>query len=59
MKGLNKRIRKARRDAGLNPTEFAKALGSSYLNVWRWERGRATPNVFVVEKAERIAAGHK
>lgn len=40
---LGKRIVKAYDDAGLNRHQFAKALGTTYPNVLRWETGETKP----------------
>lgn len=49
---LAKRIRWARRQAGLSQVRFAKALGTSQRHVVRWEYGEHRPGP---EYRQRIA----
>lgn len=42
---IGKRIREARKSAGLNPERFAVKLNISVATVQRWETGRTEPTL--------------
>lgn len=42
----------------MNQTEFANALGVSFITVNRWENGRARPNIKAMKALKRYCAEH-
>lgn len=46
-----------REDAGLSPTEAAKAVGVDKTTWWRWENGLSKPQPAAVAMIERLARG--
>lgn len=46
-------IKRAYTAAGMNRNQFAKAIGTNYSNVWRWEKGEAEPSLESIEKAAK------
>lgn len=49
-----KRIRQAYMEAGMNRNQFARAIGTNYSNVWRWETDAAEPSIESLAKASRV-----
>lgn len=42
---LGSRIRRARETAGLGQAEFARKIGVTPTNVWKWEMGHRDPKL--------------
>lgn len=49
-----RRIRSARRDAGLTVEALAVALGRNVDTIYRWEQGRSSPSVDEVVTIARV-----
>ena len=49
-KGIGKRIRDARKAAGLTQEELAERIGTSSVAVAQWETGRRNPKMGTVSK---------
>lgn len=49
-KGIGKRIRDARKAAGLTQEELAERMGTSSVAVAQWETGRRNPKMGTVSK---------
>lgn len=52
--GLGDRIRDAYQAAGLNRSQFVRALGVAYSTVLHWEHGRTRPNADNLQRISEI-----
>lgn len=52
--GLGDRIRAAYQGAGLNRSQFVRALGVAYSTVLHWEHGRTRPNTDNLRRISEI-----
>ncbi len=55
---LPQRLVRIRKDLGLNKSQFAKLLGTTYLVVHNWETGRTTPRLHYRMEIQRIEREH-
>ena len=50
---VGERIRNSREKISANGRDFAKMLGTSYQQVYRWENGKTVPSIFsIIQIAE-------
>ena len=47
---FSENLRRARKQAGMNQTQLAEAIGSKQNDVIRWEKAEFTPNIEKVVK---------
>jgi DNA-binding transcriptional regulator YiaG len=48
-------VKQIRSKMGLSQRQFAKKMGVSFVQVWKWENGRAKPHPIIAEKILKLS----
>ena len=54
MEEIAERVKSIRHKLGLTQRALAKKIGSSFVSVYKWEKGKSKPHPMFVEKIEAL-----